>query len=88
VAANSLSIASRLREMVSRQLRRRGLIIAMSSGIDSSVCAALAVRALGPEKVFGLIMPERDSSADSARKAEVLAKHRTGSRGDWLLSLA
>src|SRR5581483_9439888 len=54
---------------------RRGLVIAMSSGIDSSVCAALAARALGADKVFGLILPERDSSPESARKAEMLAKH-------------
>lgn len=74
-AAEIERIAQRLREIVSRQLHRRGLIIAMSSGIDSSVCAALAVRALGADKVFGLILPERDSSPDSARKAELLAKH-------------
>lgn len=73
-AAEIGRIATRVREACSRELRRRGLVIAMSSGIDSSVCAALAVRAVGPEKVFGLILPERDSSADSARNAELLAK--------------
>lgn len=73
-AAEVARIAQRLRELVSLQLRRRGLIIAMSSGIDSSVCAALAVQALGADKVFGLILPERDSSPDSARNAERLAQ--------------
>jgi len=74
-AAEAKRIEARLRDIVGRELRRRGLVVAISSGIDSSVCAALAVRALGPDKVFGLILPERDSSPDSARKAEVLAKH-------------
>ena len=35
------------------------------SGVDSSVCAGLAVRALGPERVFGLFLPERDSDPQS-----------------------
>lgn len=68
-------IGARLRESLGRVLHKRGLVIAMSSGIDSSVCAALAVRALGPDKVYGLLLPERDSSPESARNAEILAKH-------------
>jgi NAD+ synthase len=69
------SIAKWLREAVSRILRRRGLVVAVSGGIDSSCCAALAVRALAPERVFALIMPERDSDGDSAVRAEALAEH-------------
>jgi NAD+ synthase len=65
-------IASRLREMV-RTLRKRGLVVAISGGIDSSVCAALAVKAVGAQKVFTLILPEHDSSDDSKRRAELLA---------------
>jgi NAD+ synthase len=65
-------IASRLREMV-RGLRKRGLIVAISGGVDSSVCAALAVKAVGAQKVFTLILPEHDSSGDSKRRAELLA---------------
>jgi len=68
-------IAARLREITSRQLHRRGLVVAISGGIDSSVCAALAVRALGAARVFCLILPERDSSDDSAARAEILADH-------------
>ncbi len=67
-------IAARMREMV-RRLHKRGLVVAMSGGIDSSTCAALAVRALGPGKVFGLLLPERDSEDDSTRRGELLAKH-------------
>jgi NAD+ synthase len=47
----------------------------MSGGIDSSVVAALCVRALGPERVFGLLMPERDSSGDALRLGTTLAEH-------------
>lgn len=56
-------------------LHRRGLVVAMSGGIDSSVCAALAVRALGTKKVFGLLLPERDSSSSSSARGRALAEH-------------
>jgi NAD+ synthase len=68
-------IAQRLREIVGRTLHRRGLVVAISGGIDSSTCLGLAVKALGPDKVFGLILPERDSSDDSAVRARILAEH-------------
>jgi NAD+ synthase len=74
-AAEVDKISRRLREIISGDLKRRGLVIAMSGGIDSSVSAALAVQALGPNKVFGLLLPERDSSPDSTRRGELLAKH-------------
>jgi NAD+ synthase len=68
-------IAARLREIVTRTLRRRGCVVAISGGIDSSVTAALCVEALGAGKVFGLLMPERDSSGQSVRLALTLANH-------------
>jgi NAD+ synthase len=68
-------IASRLREATARTLHKRGLVVAISGGIDSSVCAALAVHALGADRVFTLILPERDSSDASAANARVLAGH-------------
>jgi NAD+ synthase len=46
----------------------------MSSGVDSSVCAALAVRAVGPDRVFGIFMPERESDPASLRIATQLAE--------------
>ena len=52
---------------------RDGAIIGLSGGIDSSVVLALSVAALGPGKVVGLIMPERDSSRQSERDARRLA---------------
>ncbi|MFO1393214.1 MAG: NAD(+) synthase [Steroidobacteraceae bacterium] len=68
-------ICDRLREITLKTLRRRGLVVAMSGGIDSSTCAALAVRALGPERVFGLLLPERDSSSGSSSLGRLLADH-------------
>ena len=68
-------IASRLREILRKDLHRRGLIVAISGGIDSSVSTALSVRALGPKKVFGILLPETDSSSNSSKRGEMLAKH-------------
>lgn len=72
--AETRRIGDSLRAACGR-LRKRGLVVALSSGIDSSVCVALAVRALGAERVFGLILPERDSSPSSRENAERLARH-------------
>ena len=55
-----------LRRQLSQTLKRRGLVIGLSGGIDSTVTAALAVRALGKDKVFGLLMPERHSEAGTS----------------------
>jgi NAD+ synthase len=54
-------------------LRKKGAIVAVSGGVDSSVCAALCTKALGKENVYALSMPERDSSPDSLRLGQQLA---------------
>lgn len=66
-------ICAFLRETVHNQLRRRGAVIGISGGIDSSVVAALCARALGPERVTGLLLPEGESEPESARLAHLLA---------------
>jgi NAD+ synthase len=63
-------IAEALRRQLADELKRKGLIIAMSGGVDSSVCAGLAVRAVGPSRVFGLMLPERDSDPESLSLAQ------------------
>ncbi len=68
-------IKKRLIDYLRHHLNRRGLVIAISGGIDSSVSAALSVNAIGPKKVFGLILPERDSSSKSALRGKMLAEH-------------
>ena len=64
-----------LRKIVAKRLMRRGLLVAISGGIDSSCTAGLAVRAFGPKKVFGLLLPERDSSGASVTLGTQLAEH-------------
>ncbi len=68
-------VSERIRQSLRSDLHRRGLVIAMSGGIDSSVCAALSVKALGPKKVFGLLLPEQDSSSNSLKRGKLLAEH-------------
>jgi len=72
-AAEIVRITAAVRTHVLATLRRRGAVLGLSGGIDSSVVAALCVRALGPQKVLGLLMPERDSSGDSLRLGRMLA---------------
>jgi NAD+ synthase len=62
-----------MREQVLGTLRRRGVVVGLSGGIDSSVVASLCVRAFGSDKVLGIFMPERDSSGDSLRLGRVIA---------------
>jgi NAD+ synthase len=64
-----------LREQVLGQLRRRGAVVGISGGIDSSVVTALCVRAFGKEKVLGLFMPEHHSSDDALTLGRMLAGH-------------
>lgn len=66
-------ISEALRAQVLGALKKRGVVVGLSGGIDSSVVASLCVRAFGKEKVFGIFMPERDSSGDSLRLGQLLA---------------
>jgi NAD+ synthase len=54
-------------------LKRRGLVLGLSGGIDSTVTAALAVRALGKDKVFGILMPERHSESETTSLGRLAA---------------
>ncbi len=68
-------ISTGWRDIVVKRLTRRGAVVAISGGIDSSCCAALAVKTFGPKKVFGLLLPERDSSSSSVRLGTQVAEH-------------
>ncbi|UCF06434.1 MAG: NAD(+) synthase [bacterium] len=54
-----------IRDTVKNYFKRKGIVIGLSGGIDSTVAAALSVRALGQKRVHGLILPERDSNPKS-----------------------
>lgn len=68
-------IATRLKSQVQQQLKRRGVVLGLSGGIDSSCCAALAVRAFGPSRVFGVLMPERHSAGETTPLGQRVADH-------------
>jgi len=67
-------ITDRIRSDVQGRFRRMGGVVGISGGIDSSVTLALAVRALGPSRVTGIMLPEKDSSPDSEVLARELAE--------------
>jgi NAD+ synthase len=57
------------------EMRRDGIVIGLSGGIDSALAATLCVRAVGAENVFGLILPEKESNPVSAQYARKHAEH-------------
>ena len=67
-------MAARLREIVHGDLRKRGAVVGLSGGIDSSVCAALCVEALGADRVVGLLMPEADSAPETLELSRGVAE--------------
>jgi len=66
-------IIQKLQQDVLHNLKRLGAVVGTSGGIDSSVCLALTAKAFGPERVLGIIMPEKDSNQDSEMLAKELA---------------
>jgi len=65
-------VAGQIESFIRHQVdlfKREGVVLGMSGGVDSSVVASLAARALGPDKVLAILLPERDSSPDSRTDA-------------------
>ena len=67
-------IIKKLKETVHHQLKRKGGVVGISGGIDSSVTLALTVKAFGADNAIGVIMPESDSNSESEILAKSLAK--------------
>ena len=74
-AAELEKISAAIRSALVGTLHKRGLVVGISGGIDSGVTAALCARAVGPDKVIGLQMPERHSAGDTLGLSELLADH-------------
>ena len=64
-----------MRDLMVNQLKRRGVVIGLSGGIDSSVTAVLSVKALGLERVIVLQMPERHSADETLELSDIVADH-------------
>jgi NAD+ synthase len=68
-------ITQALSRQVLVTLKRKGIVIGLSGGIDSSLVTALAARALGAERVLAILMPELDSSPASLELGQMVARH-------------
>jgi NAD+ synthase len=74
-ASTAAAIEAAIKSQVLGPLRRRGTVIGLSGGIDSSVVVTLCARTLGPDRVVGLLMPERDSSSEALTLGRLLGAH-------------
>jgi NAD+ synthase len=66
-------ITAAIKHQVVNILHRRGAVLGLSGGIDSSVCTSLCARALGKDNVTVIFMPDRVSSDESSRFGKLLA---------------
>ena len=74
VEAEAHRISGKIKDDILGVLKRKGAVIGISGGIDSSVTLALTVNALGAENVLGIMLPEKDSSPESKEFALKLAE--------------
>ncbi len=68
-------ITRAVREVILKRFKKRGAVVALSGGIDSSVVGALCVRALGKRHVLGLLMPEQDSASETMGLSRLISDH-------------
>ncbi|MFO7446322.1 MAG: NAD(+) synthase [Ignavibacteriaceae bacterium] len=73
--AEAENIIYNIKNLISTKLKKRGAVIGISGGLDSSVVLALCAKALGPKRVLGVMLPEKDSSGDSMLLAENAARN-------------
>lgn len=74
-AEETEKITKVLREAVLKRFKKKGVVVACSGGIDSSLVGALCVRAFGKERVFGLLMPETDSAPETLELSRLICDH-------------
>jgi NAD+ synthase len=71
------NVSDQIQEFIAQQVKssnKNGVVLGLSGGLDSTVVAYLAEKALGNQKVTGLILPERDSSLESGKDAIMVAE--------------
>ena len=74
-AAGEVSrIAAWLRDAVHGTLGRRGAVVGVSGGVDSSVVVALCARTFGPENVLAVLSPERESAPETLELSRLAAE--------------
>jgi len=66
-------ISTQLQKTIVGNFRKRGFVLGLSGGIDSSVVAAICVKAVGKKRVLGLLMPERESSPNTLVLSNLIA---------------
>ena len=66
-------IVASIQKAIGQSLRRKGAVVGVSGGIDSSVVAFLCGRAVGADRLSLILMPEKDSSPDSLRLGHLVA---------------
>lgn len=71
------AFAQKLKNDILLVTKRKGAVVGISGGIDSSVTLALTAKAIGAENVIGILLPEKDSSSESKELALKLA-HQLG----------
>lgn len=72
-AAETERIVAFIRDQV-RLMHRKGIVIGLSGGVDSALSASLSVRAVGKENVLALLLPDKESSPQSAAFATAEAQ--------------
>lgn len=75
---NYEEITNKLVEFIKNKVNEanaNGVVVGLSGGIDSSLVAKLCVKAIGNDKVFGIIMPEKNSNPKDKEHGELIAKH-------------
>ena len=76
---NCETVRKVLTGFIANEVRKAGfhrVVVGLSGGVDSSLSAYLAAEALGPENVWGILMPYRTSSPESAAHATMVVKAR------------
>ncbi len=68
-------ISQSIKEILTKKLNRRGIVVGLSGGIDSSTTVALATKAIGKERVLALLMPEKHSADETLDLSSLVADH-------------